>query len=1278
MTPSERLKLFDDLSELQSQDFDRLLVELNSPKKNIPGPAAPPGSRVKALLDWAESPVGCGFEQVLSLFDQVMQNKTEDTWMSDYLSFVCADPRYQEVRELYTETEALLNLEAKTSSQNGEERTFKVVEELYRFVLGQPNEIDIKELYQDKEKSQIRHVVLSGRPGSGKSTTLKRLVLMLADAGLSGKTQAVPIFVQLKGDKSIFEHIEAEFYRAKVRVDLQQIKELLFEDRLILLLDGWNEIPSSYRRKALQAFRGENLSTPIIFTTRDLAIGGDLPEIKHRLEMRSLDNSQMQDFVEKYLASKGIHDQASHLLGQLKDRLKEVAETPLSLKMLCDVFEPETRRIPQSKGELFRLFDAKFDELKTDIPVSDDFRRFKSEMLRHLAFCMTQGDVSKPTEARLTLERTTAERIVENWLTGRVEAPGQKAKEWLEDLLEHHLLQLAASPKEIEFHHQLFQEYYAAEEILAKLRDGNRDLSEDKRLQYFFLNYLKWTETISLMMSLLDEKDIEIMVRITRLALDVDLFLGAKLGGSVKPIFQKDTVGLLLSPKVNRYVRIGFFKFPLRLSTPDWLKIRLWTETKSSVLQDEWLKLIDSENSYDRWYAAYGLRHCEPQGVISAFHKALDDEDEDVRLVAVSSMAYINSEVLLPCLIKATKDEKASIRNEAVEAIGELRTQKALPVFHDMIEDESSSVRFNLVKGLSNLDSEIAISELTPLIKERRLYPAISYFLGKIGTEEAFLVLKKALEHEESTVRKCVVEEIGKFDPDSAIPPLNSLLKYDQDHEVRERVVHILEKMDSDEVVSPLIEALDDDHCSVYLAAAIALDNIEPKISFSRIQQALGNHDSFIRCKAIMALGKLGNKSSHILHEMLKDENSSVRFNAALELLSRGSLPEVVSVLEDADDDTLSSLTDWPDVRSNLNQLRIENIIADLRKIVEKQNIDSSSWLIGSYLAEKIPELLFLVDAEESLREDAKYLLAKITANDAVPGFLKALESPDENVRFRAQNVLKKKDISEILAVVERIYFRRKDYTKILRYLTEIFSTDFYNFFLNKDTSPILWLTDDKDTECFDITRPIFPAYSGEKVYLTSALIEILRKASKRRDVDLLLRIVQVCSTVTPEQSVPILLKLLNSKYAIVREAVEEQLEFLGSEHFLPELLKMISQGNIDRRNWAIRLLGQTQGREVATAMPLLVRLLCSASGPVALNALRAIQSNCQIYNYDVAQLNLEPLSNQSLGSGNPIFNIHKVDKLYSQQISNLDSQQIGILNNGPVSVKDGDQKGFG
>nr|RNJ70468.1 MAG: hypothetical protein EDM05_04925 [Leptolyngbya sp. IPPAS B-1204] len=64
--------------------------------------------------------------------------------------------------------------------------------------------------------------------------------------------------------------------------------------------------------------------------------------------------------------------------------------------------------------------------------------------------------------------------------------PAQVAKEWLEDLLEFHLLQVTNDPNKIEFHHQLFQEYYAAEWLLLKL-----PTLSDEQLKYRFLNYLK-------------------------------------------------------------------------------------------------------------------------------------------------------------------------------------------------------------------------------------------------------------------------------------------------------------------------------------------------------------------------------------------------------------------------------------------------------------------------------------------------------------------------------------------------------------------------------------------------------------------------------------------------------------------------------------------------------------------------------------------------------------------------------------------------------------------
>ena len=202
----------------------------------------------------------------------------------------------------------------------------------------------------------------------------------------------------------------------------------------------------------------------MIFTTRDLAVGGDLG-IKKRLKMCPLTEPQMREFVQKYLPEHG-----EILLRQLNDRLREVAETPLLLKLLCDVFDPNTQQIPQSKGELFQRFDRDYQHIKRDIqavPVSENFWEFKSEVLQHLAFIMIQADAQKPTEAWLTLPKGQAEQILEKWLTerGLIDAP-TKAKLWLKDLLKHHLLQMAADSEKIEFHHQLFQEYYAAEALL--------------------------------------------------------------------------------------------------------------------------------------------------------------------------------------------------------------------------------------------------------------------------------------------------------------------------------------------------------------------------------------------------------------------------------------------------------------------------------------------------------------------------------------------------------------------------------------------------------------------------------------------------------------------------------------------------------------------------------------------------------------------------------------------------------------------------------------------
>ncbi len=386
--------------------------------------------------------------------------------IQSYLDFLLKPNEEQ----IYIDTDAVLQQETRKSGKKGEQRE-ETKEE-------QPPQPVVKKLLKDVLGDRREHVILSGRPGSGKSTALQQLRLALAAEGL------VPVLVQLKYNIPILEAIANELEKGDLELEPGEIKRLLRNQELILLLNGVNEIPTDDLRRGLDYFREQNSTVSMIFTTRDLALGGDLGT-SQRLEMKPLTVLQMQEFVGQHLPEVG-----GKLLEQLGDRLREVAETPLLLEMLCNVFG-ETGQIPENKGDLFRLFHEKYKKFK-ELP--DDSQPFTLEILQQLAFVMMTGAPSKPTEFWLTIDRGLAERKIEKFLRERQESDApSKSKKWLGDLLKHHyLLQVAADAGQIEFHHQLFQEYYAAERLLSLFDDdNNNDVTDEQRLQHLYLNYSK-------------------------------------------------------------------------------------------------------------------------------------------------------------------------------------------------------------------------------------------------------------------------------------------------------------------------------------------------------------------------------------------------------------------------------------------------------------------------------------------------------------------------------------------------------------------------------------------------------------------------------------------------------------------------------------------------------------------------------------------------------------------------------------------------------------------
>ncbi len=291
------------------------------------------------------------------------------------------------------------------------------------------------------------HVLLIGRPGSGKSTALVRLLLESAKAVIAreaersdaisstiGKTEKIPVLVELRYyHTSIIDLIRDFLKRHQILVETGEIEQLLFQGQFFLLVDGVNELPSEAARGDLQKFRQDyRNTTPMVFTTRDLGVGGDLGSEK-KLQMQPLSEEQMGEFVCGYLPEQG-----EEMLKQLSGRLRELGETPLLLLMLCSVFVDNQNQVPANLGSVFRRFTEIYNnKLKQDIPVSDESRRWWKRLLQHLAWVMTQGE--SKTEILIAIPKQQARDILTQFLKEQDYHQPRNAEVWLDDLLKHHL-----------------------------------------------------------------------------------------------------------------------------------------------------------------------------------------------------------------------------------------------------------------------------------------------------------------------------------------------------------------------------------------------------------------------------------------------------------------------------------------------------------------------------------------------------------------------------------------------------------------------------------------------------------------------------------------------------------------------------------------------------------------------------------------------------------------------------------------------------------------------
>ncbi|MBW4594230.1 MAG: NACHT domain-containing NTPase [Brasilonema angustatum HA4187-MV1] len=241
------------------------------------------------------------------------------------------------------------------------------VQEFDRFGLGEVSQERVSAMLSVATYPKL---MILGKPGSGKTTFLQ----YIAQQCNQGKflSDKVPIFIRLKnfaedaretGDFSLLNYITQEL--AYFDICDQQIQTLLAQGRLLILLDGLDEVredDSAEIIKKIRKLSEEYYKNQFIITCR-IAAHQYRFEGFTEVEIADFDLSQIETFVQKWFVNIGRHTRedglakARQFMQKLElsenQQIRELAVTPLLLNLACCVFQTRLD-FPTRRVELYR------------------------------------------------------------------------------------------------------------------------------------------------------------------------------------------------------------------------------------------------------------------------------------------------------------------------------------------------------------------------------------------------------------------------------------------------------------------------------------------------------------------------------------------------------------------------------------------------------------------------------------------------------------------------------------------------------------------------------------------------------------------------------------------------------------------------------------------------------------------------------------------------------------------------------------------------------------
>ena len=322
-------------------------------------------------------------------------------------------------------------------------------------------------------------------PGTGKSTTLVQLVGTL----LSRDYLAAVLIPLNEWSGQPQGLLEALTHRAPYHgIREQDFQAMAAHGRLVLVLDGWNELDPASRKRAATEIRRLQRELPLlqlVVSTRRQAL--DVPLTGPRVEIQPLSDKQQIEIAGAIRGNAGekLLEQARREAG-----LRELVSIPLYLSALL---QAPLGALPDTKEEVLRLFIAA-NETKNAEVLRDGFYDLHGEVLRALAVEATVAANTAISEARS--RSVVAEEEGRLKLAGQITEQPQPAAV-LDLLVNHHTLVRSGGSGGVSFQHEQIQEWYASFEVERLIRESATSRPEAQaRLRADVLDRRAWEEAI--------------------------------------------------------------------------------------------------------------------------------------------------------------------------------------------------------------------------------------------------------------------------------------------------------------------------------------------------------------------------------------------------------------------------------------------------------------------------------------------------------------------------------------------------------------------------------------------------------------------------------------------------------------------------------------------------------------------------------------------------------------------------------------------------------------